>query len=160
MQPAHLALLLLSALGPLAVRAEPARPMSESHARTLHGKMVHESEPTIRNAMQMAKGLDHSQSEYVYVNAIADTSESANAAFDEFLTLAIIYQRMRCPEDRSELRSWLPENLKHAKAMLDIALDTVNQALANLTAPAVISEAQRLRGLLQFFREDLNRYSY
>ena len=157
---AQILMFILAAAGPLAGHTEPARPLSEAHAKMLQAKLAHDWAPTNTNATQMQSGLDHSTIEYEWLSAILETSNNAEAALDHVLTLAIIYQRLRCSDDRSELLNWLPGDLKHAKGELDSAVETANQALANLTAPAVISEAQKLRDLLQYFRQDLSEYSY
>jgi hypothetical protein len=138
--------------------AEPLNPISESHAHQLQTRISDGIDPAKENILQMAQSLDSRQKS----NALEIVSDATDAteSVGTFLELAIIYQRMTCADDKAEVIRFIPAELQHSKNALDDTVKDINMRMTVIASAAVLSEAQRMRDVLQGFRLDLDKYQY
>jgi hypothetical protein len=103
-----------------------------------------------RNLNQMITGLP--ESENIVIDAMIESSLTANMWFLHVGELAAIYARMRDAEDQALVRSRLQLGASGALTQADRTLANLNRNVARLRSSGAIAETQALRNNIQMMQ--------
>jgi len=123
---------------------------------------LHQDVVTLRghaqNLLDMGESLGADQGKAAL--EIARDSRELASQIEEFIKLAVLYQRMQCAPDKAEVMNWLPGSLDVTRGSLDLEIKDVNRQLTAITNQAALSEGETIRNNLRDISQTLAIYSY
>lgn len=147
-----IAILALTALTSFA-NAEPVKAGAELNDFVM--KTQGDLDQPVSNLLSMANGLPELEADYV--TQIYDAAVRAEEKVTQLFVATKIYTLMVDNRDRASVRNMINLLAAHSIKDIDSQLNKINRNMAKLRAPAVVTEAQRVRDLLVETRDGLQK---
>lgn len=147
-------LILLSGLA-LAVPAQALTLEQASKLDSFLISTISELDQAKMNLLQMAEGMQ--SPEYERAMMIYDSANNAINYFDKLNIVTNIYSLMQDSRDQAILKRRAEVYAKQAMKASDFSIGIANRELARLVSPATITEAQKIRDLVQKIRDEIQR---
>jgi len=122
------------------------------HALSALRPRVKQLRDAVGNLLQMEEAMKGTE-EFNVIYQVITAKNDFDSAISEVHTTALILVHMTCPDDTLYVRDALRESARYAAQMGEIDLKTINISLTELTTPAVVVEATKIRDLMIEIRD-------